>query len=102
MKFNDRKFTFTDRRVRELAGSQKPAPTGRHFLVIKRNGDGRPCSFGKAAEFTDAVQVADEQWDLHGEVIDDTGKRSGCCYPGETVGEYQVLMVSSKPLAEQV
>jgi hypothetical protein len=102
MKIKDRKFTFTDARVRSLVDEQLPAPKGRHFLVIKTNSEGRPCAWGKGSEFADAVTVADEQWDRHGAVIDATGARSGCCYEGETVGEYQVHMVSDKPLSEQV
>lgn len=98
----DRKFTYRDGRVRALVASQKPAPSGRHFLVIKTNGDGRPCAFGKAREFTDAVQVAEHQWDMHGEYDETTGRRCGSCYPGETVGEYEVHMVSDKPISEQV
>lgn len=102
MKTKDRKFVFADARVRQLVEAQGPAPKGCHFLVIKPNTDGRPCAWGKAAEFDDAVHVADEQWDEHGEVLDGSGKRSGHCYHGEEAGPYHVHLVSDRPLAEQV
>lgn len=97
----ERKFVYRDARVRQLVDEQAPAPKGRHFLVIKKNSDGRPCAWGKSSEFADALQVADEQWDAHG-FVDDYGERSGCCYIGETVGEYEVHLVSDKPLHEQL
>lgn len=96
-----RKFV-AEPHVRKLVASQAPAPTGQHFLVIKKNGDGRPCAFGKSSEFADALQVADDQWDAHGYVVDSTGRRSGCCYDGEVVGVYEIHLVSSKPLGEQL
>lgn len=98
----ERRFVYLDGRVRRLVESQAPAPKGRHFLVIKKNSDGRPCAWGKSSEFADAVQVADEGWASHGYVLDSTGKRSGFCYEGETVGEYEVHLVSDKPLSEQL
>jgi hypothetical protein len=101
-KFTDRKFIYPDARVRKLVVEQKPAPRGAHFLVVKTNGDGRACAWGKAAEFTDAVERADQVWSEHGYVVDGTGKRSGCCYDGETVGEYQVHLVGDRPLQEQL
>jgi hypothetical protein len=93
-------FTFDRASTKSLVESQAPAPAGRHFLVIKKNGDGRPCAWGKGSEFADCVEMADQQWDQHGEV-DATGKRTGCCYPGETFGGYEVHLVSDKPLHEQ-
>lgn len=101
LKATDRKFRFLDASTMKLVAAQAPAPAGKHFLVIKKNGDGRPCAWGKGREFADCVQVADEQWDCHGEP-DETGKRCGSCYPGETVGEYEVHIVSDRPLHEQV
>jgi hypothetical protein len=101
-KIKDRKFVFTDDRVRQLVDEQRPAPKGRHFLVIKPNTDGRPCAWGKSSEFADAVQVADEQWDAHGEVADGTGRRTGLCYHDEEAGPYHVHLVSDRPLGEQV
>jgi hypothetical protein len=98
IKLPDRKFTYRDARVRQLVDEQKPAPRGLHFLVIKTNSEGRPCAWAKGSEFTDAVEHAERMWENHGEVVDGTGKRSGCCYPGETVGEYQVHIVSDAPL----
>ncbi len=99
IKIPDRKFTYIDLKVRKLI--DRPAPRGKHFLVIKTNSEGRPCAWGKGPEFTDAVERADELWAAHGDVIDATGKRSGCCYPGETVGEYQVYLIGDAPLHTQ-
>jgi len=88
----DRKFVYLNANVKRLVDSQAPSPKGTHFMVIKKNSDGRPCAWGKGSEFADCVQVADEQWDAHGD--------GGCCYPGETVGEYEVHLVSSQPISK--
>ena len=102
MKKIDRRFEYLDARVRQLVDEQAPAPKGSHFLVIKTNGDGRPCAWGKAPEFTDALETAEAGWDAHGAVVDSSGKRSGRCYDGEPVGAYEVHLVSDRPLSEQV
>lgn len=87
-----RRWEIREPAVRRLVDSHAPAPRGTHYLVIKANSEGRPCAWGKAEEFDVAVRVADEQWAKHGE------GGCGACYPGETVGNYEVHLVSSDPV----
>lgn len=85
-----REWRYLDARVRQLVDEARPAPRGSHFLVVATNSEGRPCGWGKASEFTDAVEVADRAWDAHG--------HGDGCYPGETRGAYEVHLVSDAPV----
>lgn len=67
------------------------APPGKHYMIIAKNTDGRPCGWGKAKNYHDAKRVADEQWCKHG---DGDG-----CYPGEAKGNYDVALVDEAPVS---